>query len=66
MEMSMRLLVGIVIGAGLTIGAAYVHDSKVHGALADQQRLVNWEVAGALARDAYDGVRSQIREWTGY
>jgi len=59
----MRLLLGIVIGIALTIGAAYVHDTKTIG---DQQRLVNWEVAGGLARNAYDGVRGQIRELTGY
>jgi len=62
----MRLLFGIVIGAALTIGAAYVHDTKVRGPLAEQRRLVNWEVAGELTRDAYDSVRDQIREWTGY
>jgi hypothetical protein len=62
----MRLLLGIIIGAALTIGAAYVHDTKVRGPLADQRRLVNWEVAGDLTRDAYDGIRDQIREWTGY
>jgi len=62
----MRLLFGIVIGAALTIGAAYVHDTKVRGPLAEQRQLVNWEVANDLTRDAYDSIRDQIREWTGY
>ena len=62
----MRLILGMLIGAALTIGAAYVHDTKVRGPLADRQRLVNWEVAGDLARNTYDGIRDQIREWTGY
>jgi hypothetical protein len=66
METNMRLLLGMIIGAALTIGAAYVHDTKVRGPLAEQQRLVNWEVADALARNTYDGIRAQIREWTGY
>lgn len=62
----MRLFSGIVIGIALTVGVAYVHDTKVRGPLADQQRLVNWEVAGGVARNAYDSVRDRIREWTGY
>jgi len=62
----MRLIFGILIGAVLTVGAAYIHDSKVHGPLAEQQRLVNWEVAVRLARDTFTGVREQVREWTGY
>jgi hypothetical protein len=62
----MRLIFGIIVGAVLTIGAAYIHDSKVHGPFAEQRRLVNWEVAGGLARDAYASVRQQISEWTGY
>jgi hypothetical protein len=59
----MRLFLGIVIGIALTIGTAYVHDTK---AIADQERLVNWEVARGLAGNAYNGARDQIREWTGY
>lgn len=62
----MRLIYGMILGAALTIGAAYVHDTKATGPLAEQQRLVNWVVAGALARSAYDSARAQIKEWTGY
>jgi hypothetical protein len=62
----MRLIFGILVGIALTIGFAYVHDSKVRGPLAEQRRLVNWDVAGALADDAYQNARNQIREWTGY
>lgn len=62
----MRLIFGILIGAVLTIGGAYIHDSKVHGPLAEQQRLVNWDVAGTLVRNVLAGAREQIREWTGY
>ncbi len=47
----MRLLLGIILGALLTIGAAYVYDS--HNALAAsnstasvQRPLVNWDVVG--------------------
>ncbi len=62
----MRLILGMIIGAGLTIGGAYIHDSKLNGPFEAQQRLVNWDVAGNLARNTYDSVRAQIREWTGY
>jgi hypothetical protein len=61
----MRLLLGIIIGAGLTIGGAYVHDTKVTGPFASQERLVNWEVAQSKARTAVDAARNQIRQWTG-
>ena len=61
----MRLLLGIVVGAGLTIGGAYVHDSKLNGPFAGQDRLVNWDVAQNKARTAFDAARNQIREWTG-
>ena len=39
----MRLILGMILGAALTVGAAYVVDtSKAPGA--EQQRMVNWEV----------------------
>jgi len=47
----MRVLLGIVLGALLTVGAAYIYDS--HNAMAAlnepnaiQRPLVNWEVVG--------------------
>ena len=61
----MRLLLGIIIGAGLTIGGAYVHDTKVNGPFAARERLVNWDVAQTKARTAFDAARNQIRQWTG-
>jgi hypothetical protein len=62
----MRLILGMIIGAGVTIGAAYIHDSKLNGPFQVEQRLVNWDVAGSLARNAYASARAQIKEWTGY
>jgi hypothetical protein len=51
----MRLIFGIIIGAALTIGGAYVAD-KASGA----QPMVNWDVVGknvstltGLARDGW-------------
>lgn len=62
----MRLLLGIIIGAGLTIGGAYVHDSKLNGPFQARQRLVNWDIAGGVVGNAYRSARDQIEEWTGY
>lgn len=62
----MRLIFGMILGAGLTIGAAYVHDTKVTGPSADERRLVNWALAGTMTRNAYDAARAQFEEWTGY
>lgn len=58
----MRLLLGMVLGAVLTVGAAYLYDNH-HAALAmngpasaQQRPLVNWDVVaakwGVLARRA--------------
>jgi hypothetical protein len=39
----MRLIFGMILGAALTVGSAYVVDtSKAAGA--EQQRMVNWDV----------------------
>jgi len=55
----MRLLFGIVIGVALTIGAAYVHDTKVRGPLAEQRRRRG--LARGLAR--YEPERAQLIRW---
>jgi hypothetical protein len=40
----MRLLFGIILGAALTIGAAYISDSTKSGP--DARPMVNWDVVG--------------------
>ena len=41
----MRLILGMILGAALTIGGAYVSDTtKSSGA--DQRPMVNWDVVG--------------------
>ena len=41
----MRLILGMILGAALTVGGAYVVDTaKAPGA--EQQRMVNWDVVG--------------------
>ena len=58
----MRLLFGIVLGAILTIGAAYYRDSTYASASADipVRPIVNWDVAGQIAAGATSGLRQEI------
>ena len=56
----MRTLFGIILGIGLTVGAAFFHDNNVtpdptDPRLTDQQ-IVNWEVLGAVLRQTTDGI----------
>lgn len=57
----MRFILGLIIGAALTIGGAYLHDTNVAAApaalnpapplaIAGPGRIVNWDVVDALAR----------------
>ena len=69
----MRTLFGIIVGAALTLGGAYLYDS--HNALAGtpkEQALVNWDVVGqrwddlsAKARVEWGRLSERARvEWT--
>jgi hypothetical protein len=44
----MRLLLGMILGAALTVGGAYVSDTitKPDGSGADSRPMVNWDVVG--------------------
>jgi hypothetical protein len=67
----MRLILGILIGIGITLGAAYVHDMNLPGAPpgspdASQaapdtagRPVVNWDVLSAITRDVTAFVRAQ-------
>lgn len=65
----MRLLLGIILGVGLTIGGAYLYDSQQAAAngQADLQRpMVNWDVVvhewdrlTALGREEWKKLRAQ-------
>jgi hypothetical protein len=53
----MRLILGMILGAALTIDGAYLVDtSKAPGA--EQQRMVNWEV---VSRNV-DSLTTMIRQ----
>ena len=60
----MRVLLGIILGAALTVGGAYIYDS--HNALATanapaavQQPLVNWNVVGTKWQQLNERARSE-------
>lgn len=57
----MRLLFGIVIGAALTVTAAYIHDSMQNSAAGTPARtLVNWDVASQVANNTTRAMREQV------
>jgi hypothetical protein len=69
----MRLLFGMVLGAALTIGLAYVHDSMYAPlpsssspppAASEPRPLVNWDVAGTLAHRLSAAARAQWERLT--
>jgi len=55
----MRLLLGMILGAALTIGGAYVSDtaSKSAGS-SDSRPMVNWDVVGKN----FDSVSAMIKQ----
>ena len=62
----MRLLLGIILGGILTVGAAYLHDTSHSASAADarsgvQRPLVNWDVVGRKWGHLTDRART---EWT--
>ncbi len=60
----MRLILGIVIGVALTVGAAYYHDTHLppqtaKTELADRP-IVDWGVLGAVARRGRDVITGLV------
>jgi hypothetical protein len=57
----MRVLIGIILGAVLTVGGAYLYDSH-HALVAGAQRpMVNWDVVNTK----WDHLTERARaEWT--
>lgn len=52
----MRFLFGLIIGALMTVGAAYVHDSAIRGP--DQPAIVNWTALDSTLNVVRDDVAS--------
>jgi hypothetical protein len=53
----MRFILGLIIGAALTVGGAYIHDSMDSGAT---KPLVNWTNAAELEHATFDYLRTQF------
>jgi len=65
MEDGMRLLLGIILGALITVGGAYIYDSAhspaTTTAAVTQRPLVNWDVVASK----WNGLTARARtEWT--
>jgi hypothetical protein len=62
----MRTLLGLILGAALTVGGAYLYDSHnaleaVNAPTSVQRPLVNWDVVNTK----WDGLTERARaEWT--
>jgi hypothetical protein len=41
-----RVLLGVILGALLTIGGAYIHDTQFAGKPGVERQMVNWDVVG--------------------
>jgi hypothetical protein len=64
----MRLILGMILGVILTIGAAYVHDTvwiTPTGTTTGVERpMVNWDVVQNTARNAGTRAREQVDKLT--
>jgi len=58
----MRLLIGIVLGALLTIVAIYIVDLGADGV--EQRRMVNWDVVGERLSGLTSGVQAIWADFT--
>jgi hypothetical protein len=62
----MRLLLGLILGVALTIGAAYLHDSNAaRDGLGPPRNIVNWEVATEAVEQSMQRLRREISRLTG-
>jgi hypothetical protein len=53
----MRFIIGLILGAALTVGGAFIHDTMESGAA---KPLVNWTNATELEKVTYDYLKSQV------
>jgi hypothetical protein len=53
----MRFIIGLIVGAALTVGGAFIHDTMESGAA---KPLVNWTNAAELEKATYDYLKSQV------
>ena len=61
----MRLLLGIILGAAITIAGAYIHDRNSAGpagndvTVAAERPMVNWDVVGVKWNNLREGAQHQ-------
>lgn len=63
----MRLLLGIALGAALTIGAAYYHDTTFTSPNTAEppRKIVNWDIAGEVVSNLAHNLRFQFERLIG-
>ena len=58
----MRLLLGMIFGALLTVAGAYIVDSRADGV--EQRRMVNWDVVGQRADELTTNLQTLWHDFT--
>jgi hypothetical protein len=66
----MRVLLGIILGAFLTVGAAYIYDSHnaldaVNAPASAQRPLVNWDIVSVKWEHFTERARSEWKHLAG-
>jgi len=57
----MRILIGLILGCLLTVGAAWIHDRDIDPAVsgAETRRMVNWDVVDQNVQQLTAGLRGE-------
>jgi hypothetical protein len=58
----MRLLLGMILGALLMVGVAYIVDSRADGV--EQRRMVNWDVVGQRVDELTTDLQTMWHDFT--
>ena len=61
----MRVLLGMILGALLTIGAAYIHDTQLTATARAERQMVKWDVVGRNWNDLTSRLRQEWHRLTG-
>ena len=61
----MRVLFGIILGVFITVGGAYVYDTRAPDGAAVQRPMVNWDVVGKNWTQFTARVRDEWTKLTG-
>jgi hypothetical protein len=61
----MRVLFGMIVGALITIGGAYVYDTRVSETATIERPMVNWDVVGKNWHQFTARVRDEWTKLTG-